>query len=140
MELALLRLGRLEEAVDFRIAQLRTSGRAERAQLLQEEAGSLGLDAARRRDLLREVEQLLAEAGQKDPFDKSQTRTTADRLIIAYAELGYWTNAMTWVERSYANKPGRLRRVLMDLPIDRKGLATDPRYARLLRVAGLEGI
>jgi tetratricopeptide (TPR) repeat protein len=120
MELALLRLGRVEEAVDFRIAHLRTSGRAERAELLQEEGRTLGPDAARRRDLLRELEQLLAEAGQKDPFDKSQTRTTADRLIIAYAELGDWTNAMTWVERSY-KQASRLRRVLMDLPIDRKG-------------------
>ena len=140
MELALVRLGRLEEAVDFRIAQLRTSGRSERAELLEKEAGSLGPEAARRRDLLREVEHLLAEAGRNDPFEKGQTRTTADRVIIAYSWLGDWANAMTWVERSYANRPGRLRRVLMDLPIDRKGLATDPRYARLLRVAGLEGI
>jgi len=140
MELALVRLGRLEEAVDFRVAQLRTSGRAERAELLQEEATSLGPEAARRRDLQREVDQLLLEAGRTDPFDRSQTRTTADRLIITYCQLGDWTNAMTWVERWYANKPGRLRRVLMDLPIDRKGLASDPRYARLLRVAGLAGI
>ena len=140
MELALVRLGRLDEAIDFRIAQLRTSGRAERAEVLQEEAGTLGPDAARRRDLLREVDQWLAEAGRTDPFDRSQTRTTADRLIIAYCELGDWASAMTWIERAYANKPGRLRRVLMDLPIDRKGLATNPRYARLLRVAGLEGI
>ena len=140
MELALVRMGRLDEAVDFRIAQLRTSGRGERAAVLQEEVNNLGPDVARRRDLLREVEQLLGEAGRSDPFEKSQTRTTADRLIIAYSWLGDWTNAMTWVERSYANKPGRLRRVLMDLPIDRKGLATDPRYARLLRVAGLEGL
>ncbi len=140
MELALVRLGRLEEAIDFRIAQLRTSGRAERAELLQEESGSLGPDAARRRDLQRDVEQLLADASRTDPFEKGQTRTNADRLIIAYSWLGDWANAMTWIERSYANRPGRLRRVLMDLPIDRKGLATDPRYARLLRVAGLEGL
>jgi hypothetical protein len=45
---------------------------------------------------------------------------------------------MVWIERWYAKRPGRLRRTLMDLPIDRKGLATHPRYARLLRVAGLE--
>ena len=140
MELALVRLGRLEEAVDFRIAQLRTSGRAERAELLEKEAGSLGPDAARRRDLEREVEHLLAEVSHSDAFAKGQTRTNADRLIITYSWLGDWANAMTWVERSYANRPGRLRRVLMDLPIDRKGLATDPRYARLLRVAGLEGL
>jgi tetratricopeptide (TPR) repeat protein len=140
MELALVRLGRLEEAIDFRIAQLRTSGRAERADLLQAESASLGPDAARRRDLQREVEQLLAEVSHTDAFAKGQTRTNADRLIIAYSWMGDWASAMTWVERSYANRPGRLRRVLMDLPIDRKGLATDPRYARLLRVAGLEGI
>jgi len=140
MELALVRLGRLEDAIDFRIAQLRTSGRAERAQLLQEESGSLGPDAARRRDLQREAEQLLAEAGRSDPFEKGQTRTTADRLIITYSWFGDWANAMTWIERAYANRPGRLRRVLMDLPIDRKGLATEPRYARLLRVSGLEGL
>lgn len=140
MELALVRLGRLDEALDFRLAQLRTSGRTARAQLLQEELTRLGPEEARRRDLLREVEQWLAEAERSDPFAKGQTRTTADRLIIAYSWLGDWANAMTWVERSYASRPGRLRRTLMDLPIDRKGLATDPRYARLLRVAGLEGI
>jgi tetratricopeptide (TPR) repeat protein len=140
MELALARLARVEEAVDFRIAYLRATGRGERAVQLQEEAGSLGPDAARRRDLLREVEHLVAEAGRNDPFEHGQTRTIADRLIVAYSELGDWTNAMTWVERSHANRPGRLRRVLMDLPIDRKGLSTDPRYARILRVAGLEDL
>lgn len=82
------------------------------------------------------IQQWLAEASRSDPFEKGQTRTTADRLIIAYCWLGDWANAMTWVERSYANRPGRLRRVLMDLPIDREGLANDPRYTRLLRVAG----
>jgi tetratricopeptide (TPR) repeat protein len=140
MELALVRLGRLDEAVDFRIAHLRAAKHVERADLLQQEAASLGSEEARRRDLRREVDHLLAGAARSDPFDLGQTRTNADRLIIAYCELGDWTNAMTWVERSYANRPGRLRRVLMDLPINRKGLATDPRYARLLRVSGLENI
>ena len=140
MELALVRLGRWDEAIDFRIAQLRTSGRAERAQLVQEESASLGPQTARQRDLQREVDQLLGEATRSDPFEKSQTRTTADKLIITYAWLGDWANAMTWIERWYTRRPGRLQRVLMDLPIDRNGLATDPRYARLLRVAGLEGL
>ena len=127
-------------AAYFRIAHLRATGRGERAVLLEEEAGRLGPDAARRRDLLREVEHLVGEAGRNDPFEHGQTRTIADRLIAAYSELGDWTNAMTGVGRSYVNRPGRLRRVLMDLPIDRKGLSTDPRYARILRVAGLEGL
>jgi hypothetical protein len=138
MELALVRLGRLDEAVDFRIARVRASGHHERAELLQQEVATLGPETARRNDLQREVEFLLAEAARSDPFAKSQTRTTADRLVMAYSDLGDWTSAMTWVERSYARQPGRLRRVIMDLPIDRQGLATDPRYARLLRVAGLE--
>jgi hypothetical protein len=41
------------------------------------------------------------------------------------------------VERSYYNRPGRLRRVLTDFPYDHHGLARDSRYARLLRTAGL---
>ena len=55
----------------------------------------------------------------------------------ALAELGDWTRAMDWVERGYLRRPGRLRRVLTDLPYNRSGLAVDPRYARLLRTAGL---
>ena len=35
-----------------------------------------------------DVEHWLAEAGRSDLFDKGQTRTNADRLIIAYCELG----------------------------------------------------
>jgi len=45
---------------------------------------------------------------------------------------------MDWVERGYFVRPGRLMRVFTDLPIDRRGLAGEPRYARLLRTAGLE--
>lgn len=39
--------------------------------------------------------------------------------------------------RGAATDPG-LRRVLNDLPYDHHGLARDPRYARLLRTAGIE--
>ena len=53
------------------------------------------------------------------------------------AELGEWSKAMDWVERGYLHRPGRLRRVLTDMPFDRRGLERDPRYARLLRTAGL---
>jgi hypothetical protein len=45
---------------------------------------------------------------------------------------------MDWVEQAYHRRPGRLRRVLCDLPFDRRGLAVDPRYARLLRTSGLD--
>jgi hypothetical protein len=50
------------------------------------------------------------------------------------------TQAMDWVERAYHRRPGRLRRMLTDLPYDHHGLATDPRYARLLRTAGLDDL
>ena len=61
----------------------------------------------------------------------------ADSIVVAYAELGEWSKAMDWVERGYYQRPGRLRRVLTDLAYDRRGLASDPRYVRLLRTAGL---
>jgi hypothetical protein len=47
---------------------------------------------------------------------------------------------MDWVERAYERRPGRLRRVLTDQTFDQRGLAVDPRYARLLRVAGLASL
>jgi hypothetical protein len=87
----------------------------------------------------RELDQLLSEAEKNDPFVETITsRSPADCIVIAYAELGEWTKAMDWVERAYERRPGRLRRMLTDHPYDHQGLAVDPRYARLLRVAGLE--
>ncbi len=47
---------------------------------------------------------------------------------------------MNWVQRGYEKRPGRLRRMLTDLPVDFRGLAVDPRYARLMRVAGMEDL
>lgn len=44
---------------------------------------------------------------------------------------------MDWVERGYHARPDRLRRVLTDFLFDRRGLAIDPRFAPLLRMAGL---
>jgi len=84
---------------------------------------------------------LLEQATLEDPFiDVSSSRQLSDRIIVAYAELGEWKSAMDWVERGYHRRPGRLRRVLTDFLFDRRGLATDPRYAPLLRTAGLESL
>ena len=63
-----------------------------------------------------------------------------DKVLVVLAELGEWNQAMDWVERAYHRRPGRLRRVLNDLPYDHHGLARDPRYARLLRSAGIEDL
>jgi hypothetical protein len=63
-----------------------------------------------------------------------------DQIITVYSELGEYGSAMDWIERSYTARPGRLRRVLTDFLFDRRGLAVDPRYAPLLRMAGLQDL
>ena len=141
MEIARARLGELEFAVESRVAWLMLAKQSERANLLTREAGSLGPEAARRADQIRELEGFLAEAAQTDPFAHPwNTRTLGDRIILAYALLGDWTGAMDWVERAYAARPIRLRRTLTELPFDRRGFAADPRYTRLIRVAVLDDL
>lgn len=141
LELARSRLGELDLALEIRASRIRLGGQRERADLLAAEAESLGAAEALRRDIRRELDGLLEQAGQGDPFaEYSTTRTLADRIVLGHAELGAWHEAMDWVERAYERRPGRLRRMLTDLPFDHHGLAVDPRYARLLRVAGMEDL
>ena len=109
--------------------------------LLDEGIEKLGWAAAREADVRRELIQLLEQAASEDPFiNTSSSRQLSDRIIVAYAELGEWKSAMDWVERGYHRRPGRLRRVLTDFLFDRRGLAIDPKYAPLLRNAGLESL
>lgn len=139
LELALFRIGELDRALETRVSRLRLAGNSERAKILETEAAEVGFAEARLRDVRRELDQLLAEAEKNDPFTEYFTsRSPADCIVIAYAELGEWNKAMDWVEQAYERRPGRLRRMLTDHPFDHQGLAVDPRYARLLRVAGLE--
>lgn len=139
LEIARARLGSHELALEIRSSRIRLSGDRERAELLDREAVEVGAADALQRDLRRELGVLLAEAARSDPFaEYFTTRTTADRIVMVCVELGEWQAAMDWVEQSYQRRPGRLRRLLTELPFDRRALAVDPRYARLLRVAGLE--
>ena len=139
LEMACHRAGRHEEALDARRAVLGVRRQGPRLAALWERAERDGWLAAREQDLRAEVAELLARAEKEDPFlDPGTSRQISDRLIIALAELGDWSQAMDWVEKGYFRRPGRLRRVLMDLPYDSHGLASDPRYARLLRTAGME--
>jgi tetratricopeptide (TPR) repeat protein len=140
LELAFMRLGQLEDALEIRLARLRTAGRGDRAERLATDVTDRGPGMAIEEDVRRELGELLERADREDPFDNAVMRTLADRIILVCAQLGEWPSAMDWVERSYHARPGRLRRVLADLPFDRRGLAIDPRYARLLRVAGLEDL
>jgi tetratricopeptide (TPR) repeat protein/tRNA A-37 threonylcarbamoyl transferase component Bud32 len=138
LEVACDRSGQPDEALAVRRSRLGFRGLAERLTELDADAAALGPAVARTRDLERELEELLATAQREDPFADQGTRQASDRIIIVLAELGRWTEAMDWVEQAYHRRPGRLRRVLCDLPFDRRGLAPDPRYARLLRTGGLD--
>jgi len=139
LELAYLRIGEMSRAMEMRVARLRVTGRAERAALLERESTDVGFAEARRTDLRRELDELLAKAEKEDPFfEYSSSTSHADSIVATYAELGEWSKAMDWIERAYEARPGRLRRMLTDHLYDHHGLAVDPRYARLLRVAGLE--
>jgi tetratricopeptide (TPR) repeat protein len=138
MELARLHLGEADYAIEVRAVRLRVTGRGARAAQLEDAALSAGAVDARHGDIRRELDELLENAARENPFAEYYvSRTIADRIIEAYAELGEWPKAMDWVQRSFEDRPGRLRRVLTDQPFDRRGLAADPRYARLLRAAGL---
>jgi tetratricopeptide (TPR) repeat protein/tRNA A-37 threonylcarbamoyl transferase component Bud32 len=141
LEIACHRGGREEDASVARRSLLAHHGQTERLALLEEGIEKIGWAAAREADVRRELVQLLEQATSEDPFvDASSSRQLSDRIIVAYAELGEWKAAMDWVERGFHRRPGRLRRVLTDFLFDRRGLAIDPRYAPLLRNAGLESL
>jgi tetratricopeptide (TPR) repeat protein len=138
LEMSCHRAGRHDEALDARRAMLGLKGKLEQAAELTERAECDGWLSAREHDLRAELSALLTQAASEDPLtDRGTSRQVADQIIILLAELGEWHEAMGWVEKAYHRRPGRLRRVLMDLPYEHQGLAVDPRYARLLRTAGL---
>jgi serine/threonine protein kinase/Flp pilus assembly protein TadD len=135
------RAGRHEEALDARRALLGLRGAKERMRNLTERAVQDGWAVAREADLRIELAELLERGEKEDPFhDLQSSYQLSDRIVVTLAELGEWTAAMDWVERAYHRRPGRLRRILNDLPYDHHGLASDPRYARILRTAGLDGL
>jgi tetratricopeptide (TPR) repeat protein len=139
LDICCARIGRHEEAADARRALHGLRQHTEKLEALEADVARLGAEAARTEDIKRELAALLARATTEDPFKAlNVSRQMADYIIVAYAELGEWKKAMDWVERSFYRRPGRLRRVLTDMPFDRRGLAIDPRYARMLKTAGLE--
>ena len=141
LELAHLRLGEVALAVEIRASRFRLSDHRERADRLTRDAEEVGPADAIQRDLRRELDDLLRRAEESDPFAEYYlTRTPADQIIMTYAGLGEWHKAMDWVERAYHRRPVRLRRMLTEPPFDRRGLAVDPRYARLMRVAVMEDL
>jgi tetratricopeptide (TPR) repeat protein len=141
IERELAEAGDLEGAADFRLSRLRTIGEPARAEQFTNDIDRAGPAEARRLDLRRELDQLLVEAEAGDPFaGHPAARSLGDRIALAYSDLGEWASAVTWIERGYTQRPGRLRRLIMDMPFDRTGLASDRRYVRLLRVAGLEDL
>lgn len=140
LELAQTRLGNIVLAIEIRMSRFRLAGQNARADQLEEELKTMAPAEVMRADVRRELEHLLADAKTTDPFLHHVRRTVADRIVSTHAELGEWNEAMDWVEKAYERRPGRLRRMLADLPVDYRGLAVDPRYARLMRVAGMEDV
>jgi tetratricopeptide (TPR) repeat protein len=139
LELACHRSGRADESLAARRALLGHRGETARTAALEEDIARFGWSAARELDLRRDLARQLDRATREDPFvDQGRSRQLSDDIICLYADLGEWSRAMDWVERGYHRRPGRLRRVLMDFPYDRRGLGVDPRFAPLLRTAGLE--
>jgi serine/threonine protein kinase/Flp pilus assembly protein TadD len=139
LEWAFAEMGDLEASIHYRALRLRQSGQSTRADHLQRDADTAGAAEARRKDLLVEIDRLLARSAEQNPFDDTPTNNSVgDRLALTYSQLGDWPNALAWIERAYADRPGRLRRLLMELPFDRRGLATERRFVRLLQLAGLE--
>jgi tetratricopeptide (TPR) repeat protein/tRNA A-37 threonylcarbamoyl transferase component Bud32 len=141
LELARARLGEHDLAADLRVARLRQTGKSDQADLVEADVSAHGPLNARRRDIERELSMFVAAAESADPFaDYFAGRNAGDRIITGLADLERWAEAMDWVDRAFRARPGRLRRVLTDQPFDRRGLARDPRYARLLRAAGLDDL
>ena len=141
MERQLAETGDAEGAADFRVSQLRAAGDHARIRQFEDDIDRVGPAEARLRDLRRELDQLLAEAATSDPLaHHPASRSIGDRIALLYSDLGEWAKAVEWIEKAYGHSPGRLRRVIMDVPFDRQGLATQRRYTRLLRVAGLDDL
>jgi tetratricopeptide (TPR) repeat protein len=142
LEIAQHRLGELDEALAIRATRHRHAGHPEHAEALLADATQSGPGAALERDIHRELDELIAKASQSDPLESYYflSRTLPDQIVMTCARLGEWRLAMDWVEKTYAQRPTRLRRMLTEPPFDRRGLAVDPRYARLLRVAVLEDL
>jgi tetratricopeptide (TPR) repeat protein len=133
------RAGLPAEAASARRALLGQRGLELRLVALDVDLKQHGWTHAREADLERELADLLTRAQRDDPFrDVGTSRQPSDSIIITLAELGRWTEAMDWVEKGFHRRPGRLRRVLRDMPFNPGGLAIDPRYAPMLRMAGLE--
>ena len=88
-----------------------------------------------------ELAALLAQAQAVDPFaEYHSSRALGDRIVHTYTQLDDWPSALEWVDRGFRARPARLRRALTDQLFDRRGFATLPRYARMLRLAGLEAL
>jgi tetratricopeptide (TPR) repeat protein len=139
LDICCSRVGRHDEAADARRALHGLRQKTATLEAFEADIARIGAEAARLEDVRRDLNSLLDRATREDPFQAlNVSRQMADYIIMDYAELGEWKKAMDWVERSFYRRPGRLRRVLTDMPFDRRGLAIDPRYARMLRMAGLD--
>ena len=133
------RAGLPAQAADARRGWLQQSDQVARVAALHADLEARGWTEAREADLARAVVAIMRRAATEDAFlPRGAHRQLSDDLLVALADLGLWTEAMDCVAEGARRRPARLRLVLTDLPFDRRGLASDARYAPLLCEAGLE--
>ena len=133
------RAGLVKEAIDARRALLQQRGLNARVTALDADVKANGWTAARKAELQRDLDALMRRAASEDPFlPRGAHHQLADELLITLAALDLYTEAMDCIAEGARRRPGRLRVVLTDLPLDRRALASDARYAPLLKSAGLE--
>ena len=123
LEMSCHRAGLHEEALDARRSMLGVRRETARLQALMEDVEQHGLGRGTR----GRPPPGTAATAREGAGGRSRSRTSrqaarrSDKIIIVLAELGEWQRAMDWVEQGYHRRPGRLRRVLMDLPYNRSG-------------------
>ena len=133
------RVGQVALAVDARRGWLLQRAQGARVSAFDADMKARGWAEARESDLRRELDDLMKRASVEDPFmPRGAQRQLSDDMLVVLADLGLWTEAMDCAFEGARRRPARLRLVLTDLPIDRRGFASDPRYAQMLRSAGLE--
>ena len=117
LEISCHRSGRPDEASDAHRMLLDMRRQFDRLGRLTVVPGQDGWAAARVDDQRTVLAAHCALADTSVAFrDQGSSRQLSHCIIMTAGELKDWRTAMDWVEHGYFVRPGRLMRVLMDLP------------------------
>jgi eukaryotic-like serine/threonine-protein kinase len=127
---------------DEAIAARRQGGDSAGAAVYEREfkqAGEAGYQRARRADLERQLQTLLAPITRPYKLpDDTVPQLREEKIAALYAQLGEWSKAMDWVLVEYSHRPRRFR-LFVTNPLFHD-LDKDPRFRPLLRKEGLEAL